>query len=68
MNKLSEDSFEVVGIGLETDFCYEKDIMDIIRKSKNMMIWMLYKQDELNIQLEEFKIDVIEGVYILQRM
>ncbi len=67
MNKLIEDSFEVVGIGLETDFCYEKDVMDIIRKSKNMMIWMLNKHDELNIQLEEFKFDMVEGVYVLQR-
>lgn len=68
LNRLIEDSFEVVGIGLETDFYYEKDVMDIIRKSKNMMIWMLNKQDEVNIQLEEFKIDAIEGVYVLQRM
>lgn len=68
MNKLIKDSFEVVGIGLETDFYYEKDVMDIIRKSKNMMIWMLNNQDEINIQLDEFKIDNIEGVYVLQRI
>lgn len=67
MNKLIEDSFEVVGIGLETDFYYEKDVMDIIQKSKNMMIWLLKKHDELNTKLEEFKIDVVEGVYVLQR-
>lgn len=68
VNKLIENSFEVVGIGLETDFYYETDVIDIIRKSKNMMIWMLNKQDEVSIQLGEFKIDAIEGVYVLQRM
>lgn len=68
MNKLIEDSFEVIGIGLETDFYYEKNVIDIIQKSKNMMIWMLKKHDELNTQLKEFKIDVVEGVYVLQRI
>lgn len=67
LNRLMEDSFEIAGIGLETDFSYEKEVMDIIRKSKNMMIWMLNKHDELNIQLEKFKGDMIEGVYVLQR-
>lgn len=67
LNRLIKDSFEVVGIGLETDFCYEKDVIDIIRKSKNMMIWMLNKHDELNIQLEKFKGGMIEGIYVLQR-
>ena len=67
LNGLIEDFFEVVGIGLETDICYERNVMDIIRKSKNVMIWMLKKHDELNIQLEDFKGDMIESVYVLQR-
>ncbi len=67
MNRLIENSFEVVGIGLETDLCYEKDIMDIVRKSKNMMIWMLNKHDAINIPLERYKGNMIEGVYVLQR-
>lgn len=67
LNGVIEDFFEVAGIGLETDFCYEKNIIDIIRKSKNMMIWMLNKCDESNTQIEGFKGDMIEGVYILQR-
>ena len=68
MNKLIEDSFEVVGIGLETDFYYDKDIKDIIQKSKNMMIWMLKKHDGLKPLLEAFKIDVVEDLYVLQRI
>lgn len=67
LNGLIENSFEVVGIGLETDICYEKNVMDIIRKSRNVMIWMVNKREELNIQPEEFKCDIIEGVYVLQR-
>lgn len=67
MNRLNEDSLEVVGIGLETDFCYEKDVMDIIRKSKNMMIWILNKHDAFDIHLDKFKGDIIEGVYVLQK-
>ena len=68
MDKLIEDSFEAVGIGLETDFCYEKDIMNIIQKSKNMMLWMLKKHDKLITPLEAFEADVIEDVYVLQRI
>ena len=68
MNKLIEDSFEVVGIGLETDFYYGKDVKDIIQKSKNMMIWMLKKHDGLKPLLEAFKMDVVEDLYVLQRI
>jgi len=64
---LAENSFEVVGIGLETDISYEKSVMDIIRKSKNVMIWILNKHNDLNIQLENFKCHMIEDVYVLQR-
>ncbi len=66
-NRLIEDSFEVVGIGLETDFCYTKDVMGIIQKSKNMMIWMLNKHHNLNIELEKYKGYMIEDMYVLQR-
>lgn len=64
---LIEDSFEVVGIGLETDICYGKNVIDVIQKSKNVMIWMLNVQDKLKIQPEEFRGEMIEGVYVLQR-
>lgn len=67
MNRLIEDSFEVVGIGLETDFYYEKNVMDIIRKSTNMLIWILNVHDGLNIQLDRFKGNVIEDVYVFTR-
>ncbi len=67
LNGLVEDAFEVVGIGLETSIYYEKNVMDIIRKSKNVIIWILNKYDELNTQLEDFKCDMIEDVYVLKR-
>lgn len=31
-------------------------------------IWMLKKQDKVIIRSDEFKIDVVEGVNVLQRM
>ena len=55
-NRLIEDSFEVVGI-----------VMGIIQKSKNMMIWMLNKHHNLNIELEKYKGYMIEDMYVLQR-
>lgn len=68
LNGLIKDFFEVVGIGLETDICYKKNIIDIILSSKNVIIWMLSKHDGLSMQLENFNGNMIEGVYVLQRI
>lgn len=64
--RLIKDSFEVAGIGLETDFCYEKNIRDIIQNSKNMMIWILNPDDALNFHLDGFD-SIVEDMCILQR-
>lgn len=68
INKQIGDLFEVVGIGLETEFYYDKNVKEIIQKSKNMMIWMLKKYERLNLSLELFKIDVTEDMYILKKI
>ena len=67
LNGLIKDFFDLVGIGLETDICYEKNVMDIVQNSKNVMIWILSKHKELNIQLDDFKSVMVEGVHVLQR-
>lgn len=67
LNKLIADSFEIVGVGLETNICCETKIIDIIQNSKNVMIWLLSKHFESNIQLDNFIGDMVEDVYILQR-
>lgn len=67
LNRLIKDSFEVVGIGLETDIYYEENIMDMIENSKNIMIWLLNKHIKLNFELENFKGNVVEDIYVLQK-
>lgn len=64
---LEKDSFVLAGIGLETDFCYENDIEDIILKSKNMLIWMINKYNGRMLQLSGFRGEMIEDIYVLQK-
>lgn len=65
--KSVEDFLEIVGIGLETDIYPQKNIEDIILKSKNMIIWIFNKENHLNIQIDDFKCETIENMYILQK-
>lgn len=67
LNGLSKDSFEIAGIGLETDFCYEKNIIGMIQKSKNVILWMLNQYDNLNVCLDDFKSALVEGMCVLYR-
>ena len=39
--------FRILGIGLETNFQYEKENSDVIKKSQNIIAWVVYK-DYLN--------------------
>lgn len=38
VNKRVENIFEVIGIGLETDFYYSENVMDTIQNSKNIVV------------------------------
>lgn len=67
LKRLIKGSFEVADVGLETDFCYEKNMRDIIHNSKNMMIWVLNQDATLNFCLDDFQGGILEDMYILQR-
>jgi len=66
MNKNVHNFFEVIAIGLETEFYYSKNIIDIIKNSKNIIIWILNDQVKLNSQLGDYKVKNIEGMLILK--
>lgn len=34
------NAFEIIGIGLETDIYYSRNIIDMIQKSRNIMFWI----------------------------
>lgn len=36
-----ETSLGIIGIGLETDFYYSKNVVEIIKKSRNMLAWIV---------------------------
>ncbi len=59
--------FEVIGIGLETDIYYNKNIMDTIRNSKNIMLWLINRHIELKNELELYKVREMKGVYVLEK-
>lgn len=67
VNEVIDIPFEVIGIGLETDIYYNKNIMDSIRNSKNIMLWIVKKHIELNNELKLYKVREIEEAYILEK-
>jgi hypothetical protein len=67
VNRLTESLIEMVGIGLETDFHYTNNIHDTIQKSQNIMIWILNKKNGIKIQLDKFKCNILEDMYLFQR-
>lgn len=67
LNELFKDSFEAIGVGLETEIGCGKNIIDIIQSSKNIIIWFIIKHDELYSQLEGFEVEMMEDIYILQK-
>lgn len=67
LNKPGKGLFEVAGIGVETDIQYNKNVMDIIRNSKNVAIWLLNRRDELNTHMEGYEIDILESVCVLRK-
>lgn len=68
MNKTAINIFEVVAIGLETDISYSKDIINMIKESQNIIIWILNESIELNHELCGYNVRKIEGVKILEKI
>lgn len=60
INKKVQDVFEVVGIGLETDFYYSENIISMIRNSRNIVVWILnghIKDVNVSINYKEKKVE-----------
>lgn len=62
VNKRVENIFEVIGIGLETDFYYSENVMDTIQNSKNIVVWILNNHSGANNMIEGYKEKKIEGL------
>lgn len=60
--------FEVVAIGLETDIYYSKDILDMIQKSKNVLVWIFNQDVEVNQKMDGYEIKRINGIKILKKI
>ncbi|MCM1500920.1 MAG: hypothetical protein NC124_20875, partial [Clostridium sp.] len=68
LNGLIKNSVDVAGVGLETDMCYESDIMSTILKAKGIVIWLLNRRVIPDIPIEALKSEAIDdNMYILQR-
>lgn len=44
-----------MGIGVETSFQYEKEISDVIKKSKNIIAWVVNKNCLNDIDLSNYR-------------
>lgn len=67
INEAFNNSFEIIGIGLETDIYYNENIIDTIQNSKNVMLWIINKHIELNNELKSYKVSRIKGICILEK-
>lgn len=67
INEAFNNSFEIIGIGLETDIYYNENIIDTIQNSKNVMLWIINKHIELNNELKTYKVSRIKGICILEK-
>lgn len=58
-------AFEVIGIGLETDIYYSRNIIDMIQKSRNIMFWIPGRHIEFINGLKGYDEKNMAGVKIL---
>ena len=40
LQKIETNLLKIAGIGIESDFYYSKNILDIVQKSYNMLLWI----------------------------
>ncbi len=55
VNRKYQNLFEIVGIGLETNFCCDENIINIICRSKNVMVWIVNNDINLEDVLINYK-------------
>lgn len=68
MKENNTNIFEVAAVGLETDIHYSKDILDMIQKSKNVLVWIFNQDVELNQKMDGYEIKRINGIKILEKI
>lgn len=62
IEKRNANTFDVVGIGLETDFSYNQDIEQTLKDSRNVIAWII-KNDIRDIGMKTiYKEKLIEGL------
>lgn len=59
--------FEIIGIGLETDIHYSKKIIDIIKNSENILVWIINRHVELSNDVDGYVVKHVKGIEILER-
>lgn len=59
--------FEIIGIGLETDIHYNKNIIDIIKNSENILVWIINRHVELSNDVDGYVVKHVKGIEILER-
>lgn len=61
--------FRILGIGLETNFQYEKENSDVIKKSHNIIAWVVYKDylNDMDFINYRKKKDVETNIVIFER-
>lgn len=61
LEKEQNIGFRILGIGVETVFQYEEQNSDLIKKSKNMIAWLINKEFKNNIDLVHYKKKEVVG-------
>lgn len=50
INKSNQSLIKIVGIGLETEFSYDENVIGIVQSSRNMSVWIV--EDYINLETE----------------
>jgi len=63
--KIQNIDFRILGIGPETNFQYEENDSDVIRKSENIIAWIGNKRLKDNMDLNDYKEKKVVGMDFL---
>lgn len=61
LEKEQNIGLRILGIGVETVFQYEEQNSDLIKKSKNIIAWLINKEFKNNIDLVHYKKKEVVG-------
>lgn len=67
-NKEKKGSFEIMGMGIETNICYEKKLKDVILDSQNISLWILNGNEGLKESIAaRYHVRKVENLHILEK-